>query len=94
MLLFFKFSFHFSADSSCGIGRLWMDSLNSVTLSLQEKELELENSLQTFSRIVYHGFDEKRTEERTSFEEYKKSCRQKKGITKKLWAISKKFFNQ
>ena len=84
------FSF-FSSKSSLDTGRLWMNSLSEMTKARQTRQEQLEGSLLNFTKLIYCKFDEKRTDGLKSFEEYKKSYRQKKGIVRKLWQYQKRF---
>ena len=68
-----------------------MDSLNAMSSSNQQRQSNLEESLQTFSKLIYCEFDEKRNEEMKCLDEYQKSYRQKNGIRKKLWQYQKRF---
>ena len=84
-------SFSFSSKSSLDTGRLWMNSLSEMTRARQTRQEQLETSLLNFTKLIYCKFDEKRADGLKSFEEYKKSYRQKKGIVRKLWQYQKRF---
>ena len=83
--------FFFSSKSSLDTGHLWMNSLSEMTKARQTRQEQLEGSLLNFTKLIYCKFDEKRADGLKSFEEYKKSYRQKKGIVRKLWQYQKRF---
>ena len=68
-----------------------MDSLNAMQNAMKSRQMGLEEALQSFSKDVYGSFEEKRSAEQNTLEEYKKSQRQKNGISKKLWEYQKRF---
>ena len=72
-------------------GRLWLDSLNSMTHSVHKRQMRLEDSLENVSKIVYHEFDERRAAEQKSLAETQKINRQKLALTKRLWQYQKRF---
>eukprot|EP00111_Clytia_hemisphaerica_P022278 TCONS_00065481-protein len=80
-----------AAKPSLDNGRLWMDSLSSMSKSVQQRQMKLEDSLENVSKIVYHEFDERRAAERKSLAESVKIYRQKMAIIKSLWQYQKRF---
>lgn len=90
-LIAMKFEYDNFSDSPLSVDRLWMDSLSAMTSATQNRQMLLEESLHNFCRTIYYDFDEKRNEELKQLDDYKRTCRQRNGLTKKSWTYQKRF---
>ncbi|XP_065679524.1 neurobeachin-like protein 1 isoform X2 [Hydra vulgaris] len=86
-----KFENKAFSSSSLVIGKLWMNSMNSMSSSRQYYDQLIETALHEFSMVIYVSFDERRNEELSRLKNYENSYRQKNSITKKMWEYQKLF---
>ena len=68
-----------------------MNSLTSMSSSMQSYRHLVETALQEFSMVIYVSFDEQRSEELVRLKNYENAYRQKNSITKKMWEYQKRF---